>query len=263
MYRSPAPHLTRASRGDRNRAQLLGPHHSRGGQHGDVGDGVEREAQSVPRRDDEEAGERGAEDPRGVRHRAVEGDRVGDVVERHHLVDERTSDGVVEREHAAAGQRGGVERHQRGVADERQRAQGEGLAHLQRLGDVEQHPLVEPVGDHPSPRGQHQDRTELARREYPDREPAARAVQHEQRQGHHGEPVPAVGDQLTDEEQSEVPHPKRRERSAGDISSSRRLTRRWPTPGAGYLRWVAPHQPRKLVATLGPALHAELTDDTP
>ena len=76
------------------------------------------------------------------------------------------------------------------------------------------------VDDHAGPRRQQQDRAELARRQHADRDSAAGAVEHEERQGDHRQPVARVGNRLADEEQPEVPRPERRERALDEAASA-------------------------------------------
>ena len=64
--------------------------------HGDVGDAVDGEAPAVADGDDQQAGQRRADDARAGHQRAVEADRVLDVVLGHHLDDERAAGRVVE-----------------------------------------------------------------------------------------------------------------------------------------------------------------------
>jgi hypothetical protein len=128
-------------------------------------------------------------------------------------VDERPTRGVVEREHAATCCSDDEECPQPDVGQEREHRQRCRLRHLQALRHVEQVALVRPVGDHAGPRRQDEHRAELAGGQQPNGDTASGAVQHQQRDRHHRQPVAAVGDELPDEEQPEVAHPQRRERA--------------------------------------------------
>jgi hypothetical protein len=206
------PDLTAPARRAGGPPELGRSHQPQRDEHGDVGDGVEGERPAVADGRDEDGGERRPDEPRQVDVGAVERHRVGHQVAGHHLVDERPPSRVVEREQTAARHRDREEDRQRHVRQERQHGEHGRLRHLEALGQVEQMPLVHPVGDDTGPGREHQHRAELAGREQPDGDTAAGAVQHQQRQRQHGQPVAAVGDQLADEEQPEVAHPQGGER---------------------------------------------------
>ena len=98
------------------------------------------------------------------------------------------------------------------MAAECERRQCEGLRHRDRLDDQEQASLVRPVGDEPAPRPEEEHRPELGRRQRPDGHTVVRQLEDEEGLGDQGEPVADLRDELSDEEQPEVPHPQRPER---------------------------------------------------
>src|SRR5262249_30571279 len=123
--------------------------------------------------------------------------------------------GIVEREHATARERDAVERDHGRVVHEGERAERERLRHFERLRDEQEVALVPAVGDEPRPRRQDEDRPELARRQQANGKAALRQMQDEQRQADDRQPVPAVGNELPEEEEPEVAALQRRERATG------------------------------------------------
>ncbi len=202
--------------------ELGRPHQHQADQHGQVRAGVDGEAPAVAERHHQQAGQGRPEQPGEVDDRAVEHDRVRDVLGPDHLGHERAPQRVVEGEQdpPAGGQR--VQPGQRWPGQEGQDGQADRLGHLQALGHQQQAPLVRPVGDRPGPGRQQQDRAELEAGQDPHAQAAPGEPEHQQGEGDVGQPVAGVGDQLPDEEQPEVAVPQGQERPPHAGASARR-----------------------------------------
>jgi len=127
---------------------------------------------------------------------------------------------VVESQQGPARRSGDVQGGERRVMHEGQKRQHDRLDHLEALGDEEQVSFVVPVGDGAGADREEQERAVLGGHEQPDGQTAVGEVQHQQRQGHGGEPVAGVGDRLPDEEQTEVPGSQGPERAADGCQES-------------------------------------------
>ena len=151
-----------------------------------------------------------------VIERAVERDRVVDVVLGHHLDDERPTRRVVERHCETTGERDRVDRGDRRGVHQGECGEHERLHHREELDDDEQPALVGAVGDEPCERAEQQDRAELERGEQPDRDAAVGQAEDEEGLGDERQPVADLRDQLSAEEQAEVADVQRAERLLGE-----------------------------------------------
>ncbi len=107
---------------------------------------------------DEEIGQRGTADVRGVEHGQVEGERGGQLGGRHQARDERLAGGVVEGGGRGQEGVGTVEDGQALVAGEGQGREGQGAGQHGRLGQEHHPPAVVAVGGHPTEQREHDDR---------------------------------------------------------------------------------------------------------
>ncbi len=90
------------------RVQLGRPHHRQADDHGDVGGGVDEEADTQPDQRDDHAPDGRPDHPGGVHHHGVQAHGVGKVVAPHHLHDEGLAGRIVEDvDHSRAGRPAG------------------------------------------------------------------------------------------------------------------------------------------------------------
>ncbi len=172
--------------------------------HSKVSDRIEGEAPSEPDGCDQRGGQRRARDLRQRDDRAVEHDGVRQIVLGDHLRDERSPERVVERQQRSAHEGERIQHRDRWMRQERQDGERHGLRHLEALGHQQHATLVRAVRHRAGPRREHDQRSELARRERTDGKAAVRKLQHEQDEHDVRELVARVGDELADEEQPEV-----------------------------------------------------------
>ena len=179
-------------------------HHIYADDHGDVGRRVDGEAPAKARRHDEQSRERRAEDARDVDDRAVHDDGVRQILLRHHLADERSAKGIVERQNYSAGDGERIQPEKRRMVHEGQDRKSDGLGHFQALGPEQQLALVDAIGDGAGFGRKEKYRPELAGRHDADAQSAARYLEHEQGERDIGEPVSRIRNELTREVEAEI-----------------------------------------------------------
>ena len=207
-------HLALLAPERRSAVELAGAHHQQGGDDEHERDRVQREAHAGTDGDDQHAAEGGTEDARNLEDGAAEADRVGEILRRDELGHERLPRRVVDRERQAEHEHDRVEHPELHDAREVDHREQHGHRGHGRLRDEQDGALVEAVRDHSSPHAEQERRDELERNGEPDGEAAVvREVQHQPAQGDGLHPGTALGDQLTNEEQPEVPDVQRLERA--------------------------------------------------
>ncbi len=200
----PLAHLAAGARSGRLPEELALAHHDEAGDHREVRDRVEGEAPAEADGRDQRAGQRRTRDLRQGDDRAVEHDRVRQVVLRHHLRDERAPERVVEGQEHAAREGERVQHDERRMGQEREDGERGGLSHLEALRHEQRATLVRPIRHRAGPRREHDQRPELAGGERADGEAAVSELEHEQDQRDVRELVAGIRDQLADEEEPEV-----------------------------------------------------------
>ena len=163
------------------RVQLRGVHREERGEHRQVRDAVDQEADRRADERDQEPRHRRPDDPRAGERRAVEAHGVRERLLADHLHVEALARRVVDRGDDAGGERQPVDqpqrsRHRRGrdPAREDEGRERQGHDREARLGRREDPALVEAVGEHAAPRPEHEHRAERERRVHAERGAAAR-----------------------------------------------------------------------------------------
>ncbi len=226
-----APFLARPLRGE----QFSRAHQEQRDQHRRERDSVEREAHDQAKHGHEEPAEGRPEHPGKVQRDRVQRDRVRQLLRADHFRDETLPSGVVEHVHESQYEReqvhhphlddAGADQHRE---DPRQQA-GE------RLGDEQHAPLVQPVGDEPAERPEHEDGHEPGRRGQPEIRAASGQLQHQESKRHRLHPGAHHREQLAAEVQAVVPVPQ----GQGDAIESE---------PASYVRRAAVHDLTSLVS---------------
>ena len=148
---------------------LGGAHREQSGQHREVGDPVDQEADRHPDGRDQDPGGGRTYDARAGEGGAVQADRVGQRSLPHHLHVEALPGWVVERRDDPGGE-GERENHpQRDDVGEHDRGEGERDDGGGALRACQDPPFVEPIGEDATPGAQQQDRAERERRVDPQR----------------------------------------------------------------------------------------------
>ena len=200
------------------RWQLADLHQAQGGEHGQVGGGVDVEAGGQAHGGDEQAGDGRTDDPGRVEHDRVEGDGVRQVLGADHLQHEGLADGVVDRRHQseAGGQHVDLPELDGVGGDEH--AEDEGGDGRRELGD-EQHPaLLEPVHQDAPERAEEQDRQELEGDDQAEGGAGAGQLEDQPGLADGLHPRAAHGDGLADEVQAVIADLQRGERPLGDAA---------------------------------------------
>jgi hypothetical protein len=210
----PLAHLATGARLGRLPEELILAHHDQTGDHREVGDRVEGEAPAEADARDQRARQRRTRNLRQGDDRAVEDDRVRQVVLRHHLRDEGAPERVVESQEDTAHEGKRIQHDERRMGQERQDGDRRRLSHLEALRHEQRSTLVGPIGHRAGPCREHDQRPELAGGERADSEAALSQLEHEQDQRDVGELVARIRDQLADEEEPEVVGRERLERLA-------------------------------------------------